>query len=152
MAIFFSMMVSALVPLAILRNLTVLSSAQVSLNAVFQLFRKSLIGIPRTLFHGLASLLTLARAKFMRLMRESKAFFCDLKQLCADFEVSASIHVIRLAPIVGRIISLSPCCGNVTQIIPRYFHLIVNSRDSQHSIVFIQFIQFEKFKWCRWLT
>ena len=34
-AIFFSMMVSALAPLAILRNLTVLSSAQVSLNAVF---------------------------------------------------------------------------------------------------------------------
>ena len=32
---FFSMMVSALVPLAILRNLTFLSSAQVSLNPVF---------------------------------------------------------------------------------------------------------------------
>ena len=31
----FSMMVSALVPLAILRNLTALSFAQVSLNAVF---------------------------------------------------------------------------------------------------------------------
>lgn len=52
--------------------------------------------------------------------------------------MSASIHVKRLASIVGKIISLSPCCGNVTQIMTRYLHLIVNSRDSWHSIVFLQ--------------
>ena len=63
---------------------------------------------------------------------------CDLNELCADFEVSASIHVKRLASIVGKIISLSACCGNATQILTRFSHLIVNSRDSWHSIVFIQ--------------
>ena len=63
---------------------------------------------------------------------------CDLNELCADFEVSASIHVKSLASIVGKIISLSACCGNVTQIMTRYLHVIVNSQDSWHSIVFIQ--------------
>ena len=63
---------------------------------------------------------------------------CDVNELCANFEVSASIHVKRLAPIVGKIISLSACCGNATQIMTRYLHLIVNSRGSWHSIVFIQ--------------
>lgn len=52
--------------------------------------------------------------------------------------MSASIHVKRLASVVGKIISLSACCGNVTQIMTRYLHFIVNSRDSGHSIVFIQ--------------
>ena len=52
--------------------------------------------------------------------------------------MSASIHVKRLASVVGKIISLSPCCGNVTQIMTRYLHFIVNSRDSWHSIVFNQ--------------
>ena len=63
---------------------------------------------------------------------------CDLNELCAGFEVSASIHVKRLASVVGKIISLSACCGNVTQIMTRYLHFIVNLRDSWHSIVFIQ--------------
>ena len=63
---------------------------------------------------------------------------CDLNELCADLEVSASIHVKKLAPVVGKIISLSACCGNVTQIMTRYLHLVVNSRHSWHSIVFIQ--------------
>ena len=62
----------------------------------------------------------------------------DLNELCADFEVSASIHVKRLTSVVGKIISLSACCGNVTQIMTQYLHLIVNSRHSWHSIVFIQ--------------
>lgn len=52
--------------------------------------------------------------------------------------MSASIHVKRLASVVGKIISLSAGCGNVTQIMTRYLHFIVNSRDSWHSIVFIQ--------------
>ena len=52
--------------------------------------------------------------------------------------MSASIHVKRLASVVGKIISLSACCGNVTQIMTRYLHFIVNSRDSWYSIVFIQ--------------
>ena len=63
---------------------------------------------------------------------------CDLNELCADLEVFASIHVKRLASVVGKIISLSACCGNVTQIVTRYLHLVVNSRHSWHSIVFIQ--------------
>ena len=93
---------------------------------------------PKNIFSWIGFIINTRSGQIYATDARIESLCCDLNQLCADFEVSASIHVIRLVPIVGKIISLSPCCGNVTQIIPRYFHVIVNSRDSWHSVVFIQ--------------
>ena len=62
----------------------------------------------------------------------------DLNAVCANLEQSAFIHVKTIASIVGQIISMTSSCGNVSQIMTRYLHLIINSRHSWNSIVFVQ--------------
>ena len=52
-------------------------------------------------------------------------------------EESRFVHVKRIASIVGQIVSLSPSCCAVTQIMTRYLHFIVNSRHSWNSSVFV---------------
>ena len=52
-------------------------------------------------------------------------------------EESRFVHVKGIASIVGQIVSLSPSCGTVTQIMTRYLHFIVNSRHSWNSSVFV---------------
>ena len=43
----------------------------------------------------------------------------------------------NIASIVGQIISMSASCGNVTQTMTRYLHLITNSRSSWNSFVWV---------------
>ena len=62
----------------------------------------------------------------------------DLNAVCANLEQSAFIHVKTIASIVGQIISMTSSCGNVSQIMTRYLHLIINSRHSWNSFVFVQ--------------
>lgn len=45
------------------------------------------------------------------------------------------VHVKSLASIVGGIISLTRCCGNVTRIMTRYLHFVIHSRDHWNSMV-----------------
>ena len=52
-------------------------------------------------------------------------------------EESRFVHVKRIASIVGQIVSMSPSCCAVTQIMTRYLHFIVNSRHSWNSSVFV---------------
>ena len=61
----------------------------------------------------------------------------ELVDICVALEESRFVHVKRIASIVGQIVSLSPSCGAVTQIMTRYLHFIVNSRHSWNSSVFI---------------
>lgn len=61
----------------------------------------------------------------------------DLDAFCAKLELSAFIHVREIASIVGQIISMASSCGNVSQIMTRYLHHIINSRSSWNSVVFI---------------
>ena len=93
---------------------------------------------PKNIFSWIGFIINTRSGLIYAIDARIESLCCALNELCAGFEVSASIHVKRLASIVGKIISLSPCCGNVTQIMTRYLHLIVNSRDSWHSIVFLQ--------------
>lgn len=53
-------------------------------------------------------------------------------------EQSAFVHVKTIASIVGQIISMTSSCGNVSQVMTRYLHLIINSRHSWNSFVFVQ--------------
>ena len=56
-----------------------------------------------------------------------------------SLEESRFVHVKRIASIVGQIVSLSPSCGAVTQIMTRYLHFIVNSRHSRNSsVIFLE--------------
>ena len=41
----------------------------------------------------------------------------------------------NIASIFGQIISMSASCGNVTQIMTRYLHIVANSRSSWNSLV-----------------
>ena len=59
----------------------------------------------------------------------------DLNEVCSVLEASAFVHVKRIASIVGQIISMSPSCGNVTQIMTRYLNLVINTRHSWNSMV-----------------
>ena len=59
----------------------------------------------------------------------------DLNDICATLEFSDCVHVKNLASIVGQIISISASCGNVTQIMTRYLHIVTNSRSSWNSLV-----------------
>ena len=93
---------------------------------------------PRNIFSWIGFIINTRSGLIYATDARIESLCCDLNELCADFEVSASIHVKRLASIVGKIIFLSACCGNVTQIMTRYLHLIVDSRVSWRSIVFIQ--------------
>ena len=61
----------------------------------------------------------------------------ELEQICANLQLSDLFHVRLLASIVGQIISLSASCGSVTQIMTRYLHIIINSRCSWNSRVFL---------------
>ena len=61
----------------------------------------------------------------------------DLNEVCVNLEQSAFVHVKTIASIVGQIISMTSSCGNVTQIMTRYLHLITNSRHSWNSFVFV---------------
>lgn len=61
----------------------------------------------------------------------------DLADVCAKLELSDFVHVKEIASIVGQIISMSSSCGNVAQIMTRYLHLIINSRRSWNSAVFV---------------
>ena len=62
----------------------------------------------------------------------------DLNEVCANLEQSAFVYVKAIASIVGLIISMTLSCENVTQIMIRYLHLIINSRHSRNSFVFVQ--------------
>ena len=62
----------------------------------------------------------------------------ELEQICANWQSSELVHVRLLASIVGQIISLSASCGSVTQIMTRYLHIIINSRRSWNSKVFVR--------------
>ena len=62
----------------------------------------------------------------------------DLNAVCANLEQSAFVHVKTIASIVGQIISMTSSCGNVSQIMTTYLHLIINSRHSWNSFVFVQ--------------
>ena len=53
-------------------------------------------------------------------------------------ELSSFVHVKVIASVVGQIISMTVSCGNVSQITIRYLHLIINSRRSWNSAVFVQ--------------
>ena len=97
-----------------------------------------MIGILRRFFLWIGFIINTSSGLIYATDARIESLCCDLNELCAGFQVSASIHVKRLASVVGKIISLSACCGDVTQIMTRYLHFIVNSRDSWHSIVFIQ--------------
>ena len=63
--------------------------------------------------------------------------FSELVDICVALEESRFVHVKRIASIVSQIVSLSPSCGTVTQIMTRYLHFIVNSRHSWNSSVFV---------------
>lgn len=59
----------------------------------------------------------------------------DLNTVCANLNTSPFIHVKKIASIVGQIISLAQKCGNVTQIMTRFLHIVINSRRSWNSEV-----------------
>ena len=59
----------------------------------------------------------------------------ELVDIRVTLEESRFVHVERIASIVGQILSLSPSCRTVTQIMTRYLHFIVNSRHSWNSSV-----------------
>ena len=61
----------------------------------------------------------------------------DLDGICAKLELSAFIHVKEIASIVGQIISMASSCQNVSQIMMRYLHHIINSRSLWNSVVFV---------------
>ena len=52
-------------------------------------------------------------------------------------DLSDFVHVKEIASVVGQITSMIASCGNVTQIMTRYLHLIINSRCSWNSAVFM---------------
>ena len=61
----------------------------------------------------------------------------DLNDLFAKLELSSFVHVKEIASVVGQIISMTASCGNLSQIMTRYLHLIVNSCRSWNSAVFV---------------
>ena len=63
--------------------------------------------------------------------------YSDLNDICANLELSDFVHVKEIASAVGQITSMTASCGNVTQIMTRYLHLIINSRRSWNSAVFV---------------
>ena len=69
----------------------------------------------------------------------------DLNTVCANLNTSPFIHVKKIASIVGQIISLAQSCGNVTQIMTRLLHIVINSRRSWNSEVLGR--QFKILKW-----
>lgn len=62
-----------------------------------------------------------------------------LDGLCLKMERASDdvyfVPVKTIASIVGGIISLTRCCGNVTRIMIRYLHFVINSRDHWNSLV-----------------
>ena len=100
---------------------------------------RSLTGSLSLVFLGSDTLLTLIRGSFARPIAELKrfSFFSELVDICVALEESCFVHVKRIASIVGQIVSLSPSCGTVSQIMTRYLHFIVNSRHSWNSSVFV---------------
>ena len=63
--------------------------------------------------------------------------YSDLNDICANLELSDFVHVKEIASVVGQITSMTASCGNVAQIMTRYLHLIINSRRSWNSAVFV---------------
>ena len=61
----------------------------------------------------------------------------DLNSVCASLVVSPYVYVKKIASIVGQIISLAPSCGNVTQIMTRFLHFVINSRRSWNCHVLV---------------
>ena len=103
---YFLMMVSALVLLVILRNLTGLSSAQVSFNPVFSLIRKSLIGILRRFFLWIDFIINTSSGLIYATEARIESLCCDLNELCAGLEVSAPSMLIGLRPLLARFLYL----------------------------------------------
>ena len=64
-----------------------------------------------------------------------KKLCSDLNEVCSNLEQSAYVHVKTIASIVGQIISTTSSCGNVTLIMTKYLHFIINSRHSWNSFV-----------------
>ena len=105
---------------------------------VFKLIMRSLTGSLSLVFLGSDTLLTLIRGSFAQPIAESLGkLFSELVDICVALEESRFVQVKRIAPIVSQIVSLSPSCGTVTQIMTRYLHFIVNSRHSWNSSVFV---------------
>lgn len=69
----------------------------------------------------------------------------DLNTVCANLNTSPFIHVRKIASIVSQIISLAQNCGNVTQIMTRFLHIVINSRRLWNSEVLRK--QFKILKW-----
>ena len=98
---------------------------------------RSLTGSLSLVFLGSDTLLTLIRGPFARPIAELKSFFPEPVDIFVALEESRFVHVKRIASIVGPIVSLSPSCGTVSQIMTRYLHFIVNSRHSWNSSLFV---------------
>ena len=64
-----------------------------------------------------------------------ESFALILMEFCASLEFSTCVHLKNIASIFGQTISMSRSCGNVTQVMTRYLHLITNSRSSWNSLV-----------------
>ena len=63
----------------------------------------------------------------------------DLNEICASLEFSTCVHLKNIASIFGQTISMSASCGNVTQVMTRYLHLITNSRSSWNFLVCVDY-------------
>ena len=63
--------------------------------------------------------------------------YSDLNDVCANLELSDFVHVKEIASVDGQITSMTASCENVTQIMTRYLHFIINSRRSWNSAVFV---------------
>ena len=82
-------------------------------------------------------ILTRTRVLFSLIDSRIEKLCSDLNDLCAKLELSNFVHVKVIASVVGQIISMTASCGNVSQIMTRYLHLIINSRRSWNSAVFV---------------
>lgn len=54
-----------------------------------------------------------------------ESLLCDLNDILRDSRLS--VHVKKIAPVAGKIISLSNCVGNVTRLMSRNLYSLINS-------------------------
>ena len=67
----------------------------------------------------------------------------DLDGICAKLELYIFTHVKEIASIVGQIIFITSSCRNVSQIMTRYLHHIINCRSSWNPL-FLSMIKEER--------
>ena len=106
---------------------------------VFQINNEKSDRQPKPCFSWIGYTIDIYSGSFARPIAELKVFFCfsELVDICVALEQYRFVHVKRIASIVGQIVSLSPSCGTVSQILTRYLHFIVHSRHSWNSSVFV---------------